>query len=253
MDINVIWWFGTILEATLFLRAVSTGLLGKYPLFYFYVGCVLATDLFRMCWFTFAPKYYSNLYWYTELFTIIASYAVLLEIFRKSLKDNPGVARLAHTLLLITFVLALSYAAADLLHGGLTALPRATADLGRDLRYLEAGQLLAMLWIFGRYRISVGRNLMGLIAGYSLWVGLNVINLALLFLSGHESSIVLRKILPVTFVIASSIWCVTLWVAKSEPIQPMENDLERDYGVIAAKTRSILVRTSNRVVKLVQP
>jgi len=250
---NLIWWCAIALEAVLFLRAASTGLLGKYPLFYFYVGCVLATDLLRFCCFNFAPNYYPNFYWDTELFTIVASYAVILEIFRKSLKHNPGVARLAHTLLLIIFVLAFSYASADLLGGGLTALPRATAELGRDLRYLEAGQLLAMLWLFGRYRISVGRNLMGLIAGYSSWVGLNVINLAFLFLSGHESSIVLRKILPVTFVIALSIWCVTLWVAQSEPVRPMENDLERDYSLIAAKTRSILVRTTDRVVKLVQP
>lgn len=252
MGTNLIWWYAIALEATLFLRAVSTGLLRKYPLFYFYIACVLATELLRFCCFHFAPNHYPNFYWDTELFTIIASYAVSLEIFRYSLKHYPGVARLAQTLLLIIFVLALSYAAADFFHGGLTALPRAIAELGRDLRYLEAGQLLGMLWLFARYRISVGRNLMGLITGYSLWVGLNVINLAFLFVSGNESSIALRKILPVTFAISLSIWCVTLWAAKPEPVQPIENDLERDYCLIAAKTCSILMRTSDRVVKSVQ-
>jgi len=42
------------------------------------------------------------------------------------------------------------------LHGGFASLSRAIADLGRDLRYVEAAILLVMLWLLMRYRIPLG-------------------------------------------------------------------------------------------------
>jgi len=253
MGTNVIWWSAIALEVVVLFRGLRQALLKKYPLFYAYLGCVLLIEVLRFFCYRFTPSFYSAFYWHSELVTIVASYGVIFEIFRQALRHNPGVARLAQKFLLVLFVIALTFAASDLLYGGFTSMPRATADLGRYLRYLEGALLFLMLWLFGRYRISFGRNLLGLTVGYSFLVGLDVMNLALLSFPGNELLIVIRRLLPVTFVATLTIWCVTLWSPQPEPAQPVESELERDYGLLAARTQAILIRASSRVVRTIRP
>jgi hypothetical protein len=258
MTANLIWWSAIALEAVILLRASRTHLIRKYALFYSYIGLVLLADILRLCCYQFAPNLYSTFYWQTELATIVASYAVMLEIFRQSVRHNPGVARLTRNLLAIVFCLTLTYASLNLLQDGFTSgftssLPRATADMGRYFRYVEGALLLGMLWLFARYRIPFGRNLLGLTAGNAFWVGLNVLNLALWSLPGNGVSLLLRSLLPASYLVTLGIWCATLWSARPDPVQPAENEIERDYEVLAAKTRAILARTSNRLVRAMKP
>ncbi|HWO32842.1 MAG TPA: hypothetical protein VNO32_28935, partial [Candidatus Acidoferrum sp.] len=228
-------------------------LLKKYPLFYGYVGCVLLIEVLRLWCYKASPNFYPVFYWNTELVTIVASYAVIFEIFRQALRHNLGVARVSQKLLLVVFVIAFSYAATDLVHGGFASVARATADLGRYLLYVKGALLLVMLWLFGRYRISFGRNLLGLTVGYSLVVGLDVINLALLSFPGHGYSIGLRKLLPITYVITLIIWCASLWSVQPDPVQPAESVIDRDYGVLAAKTMAAFGHVSARGGRAFRP
>src|SRR5260370_17564403 len=253
MGTNLSWLSAVGLEAVVLCRGVKASLLGKYRFFYAYVGCVLLIELLRFSCYEFVPNFYQAFYWHTELVTIVMSYAIVFEIFRRSLRHNPAVARLAQTLLLVVLVLTSTYVATDLLHGGFASLPRATAELGRDLRYVEGALLLVMLWLFGRYRISFGRNLFGLTIGYSLLVGLDVINLAFLFLPGNEFSIGLRKLLPITYLVTLIIWSSTLFSSPPEPLAPAESAIDRDYALLAAKTRAALAHLSTRVGRTLRP
>jgi len=253
METNVIWWTGTSVTAIVLIRGALVGLLRKYPLFYAYISCVLLKEIVGLLSYQFARNFYEPFYWPSELATIVASYAVIIEIFRQSLRHSPGIARKAQKFLLAAFVLTLSYAATDLLHGQFASASRAIAELGRDLRYIEGALLLVMLWLFVRYRILLGRNLLGLIGGYSFWVGLNVMNLALWFLPGNGFSVFLRRLLPITYVGTLTIWCLALWSSQPEPAQSAENAIERDYELLAAKTRAALARTSERLVRVMKP
>lgn len=253
MDTNLIWLSAITLETTVLFRGLRGALLKKYPLFYAYIGCVLLIEVLRFCCYKVSPNFYPVFYWHTELVTIVASYAVIFEIFRQALRHNPGVARVAQKLLLVVFVIALTYAASDLLHGGFTSVPRATADLGRYLLYVKGALLVVMLWLFGRYRISFGRNLLGLTVGYSLLVGLDVMNLAFLSFPGNESSIGLRKLLPITYLITLVIWGASLWSAQPAPVQPAESAIDRDYRHLAAKTRVAFAHLTARGGRTFRP
>ena len=253
MDTNLIWLSVIALETAVLVRGLMAALLKKYPLFYAYMGCVLLIEVLRVGCYRVSPNFYPAFYWHTELVTIAASYAVIFEIFRQALRYNPGVARVSQRLLLIVFVIAISYAATDLLHGGFASMARATADLGRYLLYVKGALLLVMLWLFGRYRISFGRNLLGLTVGYSLVVGLDVINLALLSSPGHEASIGLKKLLPVTYLVTLIIWCASLWSSQPEPLPPPESAIDRDYALLAAKTRAALAHLSTRAGRTLRP
>ncbi|HET6929325.1 MAG TPA: hypothetical protein VFI45_03315 [Candidatus Acidoferrum sp.] len=241
------------LEATVIFRGLRAALQKRYPLFYAYVGCVFLIELLRVFCYKASPNFYPAFYWHTELVTIAASYAVILEIFRQALRHNPGVARVAQKLLLVVFVIAFTYSASDLLHGGFVSIARATADLGRYLLYVKGVLLVVMLWLFGRYRISFGRNLLGLTAGYSLVVGLDVMNLALLSLPGHESSIGLRKLLPITYLITLIIWSASLWSVQPDPVQLEENAIDRDYGLLVDKTMTAFAHLSEHGRRTFRP
>jgi len=253
MDTNLIWLSAIALETTVLFRGLRAALLKKYPLFYSYIGCVLLIELLRVCCYKVSPNFYPVFYWHTELVTIAASYAVIFEIFRQALRYNPGVARVAQELLLVVFVVAFTYAASDLLHGGFASAARATADLGRYLLYVKGVLLVVMLWLFGRYRISFGRNLLGLTAGYSLVVGLNVMNLALLSFPGHESSIGLKKLLPITYLLTLIIWCASLWSIQPDPAQPEVSAIDRDYDLLVAKTMAAFAHVSARGGRTFRP
>jgi hypothetical protein len=252
METNAIWWVGISLAAVVLIRGGLAGNFRKYPLFYSYIGSVLLNEIVALLCYQFARDFYGPLYWPTEMATIVASYAVMVEIFRQSLRHNPGIARKGLKLLLAAFALTVSYAATDLLHGFANAT-RAIAEAGRDLRYIEGGLLLLLLWLFVRYRILLGPNLLGLIIGYSFWVGINVINLTLVFLADNGLSALARRLEPITYVATLTIWCIALWACRPEPVQPTEGAIERDYDLLAAKTRSVLARTSDRLARVMRP
>jgi hypothetical protein len=254
MSTNLLWGAGIAVEIVVLFRGVYTALIRKYPWFYAYIGCILSTEILRFYCYQFAPSYYRTFFWNTELLTVAASYGVLIDVFRASLKGHAGMARLVQKSLLIVFVAAASYAATDLLHGGLASLPRAVAELGRDLRYIEGIVLLLMLWFFGRYRIAFGRNLLGILCGYSLWVGINVVGLALMFSDGKGFSLGMRNLfLPFTFLTSLLIWAVMLWSARPEQVRPASNELDHEYEFLAAKTRLLLARTSTRLLRTIRP
>ena len=178
---DVIWWSAIVLGATLLLRGMKTKLIRSYPLFYGYIGCVLAIDLLRFVCYRLNGDFYQRFYWYTECLGILASYAVILEIYKRSLKFRPGAARLAQTLLLSALFVTVAAVAANAYASGFRSWPRAVADLGCYLRYVEGGLLVVVLFLLGIYRIFLGPNLRGLLTGYGFMVGMDVMNLALLF------------------------------------------------------------------------
>ncbi len=227
---NFIWWTAITFEVVILLRCGLTGLVKKYPLFFSYIGCVLLTEIIGLLTNALAPKLYVLLYWPADLATILASYAVMVEIFRWSTRHKPGIRRLTQRTLLTVFAVTVAFAASNF-----------------------AGVLLLMLWLLLRYRIPLGRNLQGLLIGYSFWVGMNVVNLAFWFVPGNEFSILLRGLLPTTYLFTLVVWCVTLWSVYPEPVQPAETKIERDYELLAAKTQGVLARTSTRLLRIMRP
>jgi hypothetical protein len=249
----IIWLCGIALEVLVLFRGWKGSLLKKYPYFYAYIGCVFTDSVIRFFCYTLAPNLYRVFYWSTEPITIVAGYAVVLEIFRQGLRHSYAVSRVARKLLFVVLVVALTYAASDLVHGGFSSLPRATQDLGRSLQYIKGALLLVMIWFFARYRFSFGRNLLGLTAGYTLFVGFDVLTLAFLFLPSHPFSFVLKKLHSIIYVITLLIWCITLWSASPEPAEPPESVIDRDYDLLAAKTMAVFNQLSARGGRALRP
>ena len=251
MAANFLWWVCIILETMLLVRGISSELAKKYRLFYGYIVCILGGEVVRLVCYSFAPHRYGTVYWYTELATVIASYAVIIEILHQALQCYPALSRPVTRLLGIVFALTVSYACCDLLANGYVSLSRFAADLARDLRFVEGALFVVLLWFFGRHRLSLGRNLGGITIGSAIWIGANVIDLAFLSLRGQEFSAFLRELLPVTYLMALAVWCVSLWSAAATPASRLVRE-PGDHLAMAAITRTMVGGIVNRFVKVLR-
>ena len=249
VNADVIWSIDIALEAVILVRGLATRLISKYRLFHLYIATILLTDIIRLCCNQLAPAIYPQIFWCTESLTILASYAVVVEIFRQSLQYSPGVARFTRMLLSIVFVWTLTFAMLDLVYGDFHSVSRTIADGGRYFRYVEGALLLVILWMLSRYRIRLGRNLLGILAGNAFWVGISIVNFAFWSRPGAGTLFLWRVLRATSYAVTLAIWCAALWTQKTDRKQPPDDNIERDYRSLAKKTQEVLSRTSDRLIK----
>jgi len=250
---QVVWWATIALETLLLVRSAQQRLARKFPIFYFYLACVLSVDLLRFYCYKLQPSFYQKFYWYTEFLSVVIGYGVILEIYKRSLENHPGVARLAQKVLLLVLLVTLAEVVAATFSSPSGSWAYATAKLGRDLRYVEVTLWVVMLGVFSRYRIRAGRNLEGLILGYGFFIAISVVNLVFVFQPGNRFAPLARKLPSVAYLITLAIWCGTLWSSHPDPVPPAENQIERDYKVLVTQTRTTLARVITHLVRSVRP
>ncbi len=249
---QVVWWSSIVLEVLLLLRAGQQKLASKFPLFYTYIGVVLLVDLFRFYVYEVQPGYYAPCYWATEFLTAVVSYGVVLEIYKRSLISHPGVARLSQTVLYVVWILTLTYVAAGTLSAPHGSWISASAELGRDLRYVQAVLLVLILALFGHYQIPAGRNLRGLTWGYGFFVGSSIIDVAIRSQRGNGLSVVIRELHPLLYLSTLVIWSVALWSQRPEPQSQVQAEIDHDYRALAAQTKLLLERAFSYVVRSIR-
>jgi hypothetical protein len=249
MFTQAVWWAGIALQILLLVRAAQEKLAKKFPLFYSYLTWVLLVELLCFYIYQWQLAFYPQVYWPTEFLSVIVGYGVILEIYRRALINHPGVARLSQTVLLMLLFVTIAKVAADTFSSPLGSWTLATAELGRDLRYVQGALLIAILGLFGYYRIPAGRNLRGLIWGYGFFIGTGVINLAIRSQRGNEFSLLMQRLQPLIYLVALIIWSVALWSNQPEPRPDAGVEMERNYQALAAQTRMLLARAFAHVVR----
>src|SRR5260370_25826948 len=172
MTRHLIWWSGLSLEAIVLLRGVKGRLIIAYPLFYCYICTVLTIEILRFGCYSFKPGLYPNFYWYSEFVVILASYIVILEIYRRSFKYHPGVARLAQRLLVFALVMTVVGVAANTWIGGFRSWAIAVGLLDCDLPYVEGPLLAVFFFLLALFHNSFGPNLSGWFSRLCFFVGM---------------------------------------------------------------------------------
>jgi hypothetical protein len=241
---------GLASEALLLFRAVKGKTLGKFPLFWSYIVCVLAVDVARDVTYYAHPASYRTLYWVTQFLTLLVGYGILLEIVQKSLAHYAGAERVARVLVLGVFVVVFSYV---MFKSGTEPhwSPGATyVELERDLRAVQALVFIVILGVIYHYGITIGRNLKAICLGYGLYIGVSVLMLALRSYAPELIDTVGRTLLIYSSLVSLAIWIFGLWAYYPEPA-PQPTQFEADYDALALKTkgapswvRSYLERTA---------
>jgi hypothetical protein len=236
----VLWWVGIFLEAAILFRALRCRSIGRYPYFYAYVGCILVVDLTRYLVYTYDPPAFRNWYWSTQFLSVAIGYGVIIEILRQALARYLGAARFGGSILWTSFFSVLAYVTYKSATVTNWSAAATGAELERDLRTVQAFALAGILLLISHYRIEIGRNLKGMIAGYGAFIAVSVVNLAVQAYAGPPLRVVSRDLQSYSFFIPLVIWIAALWSYQPTPAAPPAGMLESDYASLSRWTKRAL-------------
>jgi len=248
---QLVWWACISLEAVLLLRSVPS-MFKRFPIFYCYIACVLLKDISAIPVYKTFPGTYASFYWTTTILTAILGYGVILEIYGRSLERFAGVARFVRIVLLGMLILVAARASLEFFGASPTPLASSAALLERDLRTLQAILLAALLAIFTFYRIPIGKNLRGIMLGYTLYIGVRVLELTAYTQLSKVDGVFVSKIEPVSYLICLGIWTGALWSRSPEPKMEVASNIGRDYDQLAELTRNKLLRARAYLTRTVR-
>ncbi|MGH9714211.1 MAG: hypothetical protein ACRD5M_13015 [Candidatus Acidiferrales bacterium] len=208
--------------------------------FYTYLFCIFLVDLARILVYTQHPAAYRNWYWSTQFLSIAAGYGVILEIVRQTLAPYKGAARFGSRVLWISFFAVLGYISYKSVSMTNWSASATGAELERDLRTVQAFVLAAILIVISYYGIEISRNLKGITLGYGAFIGLSIMNLAVIAYVGPPLEEVWRGLHLYVFFVPLVIWLVALWSYQASPSTAANTRLEADYESLVLRTKGLL-------------
>jgi hypothetical protein len=237
---EILRWTANSAIVLLLVRSTQGKFYRRYPTFYVYLGSVLIVSLLRFAVFTFRPSSYPAFYWYTQYFAATIGYAVILEIYSQAFKKYRGAVRIANGLLLCILAAVILTIIAGAVGGSGWSPGETMAALERDMRALQAALLFMIIALLAYYMVPTGRNLMGIVVGYTFYVATSVVSVGFGSLPGFGSRPGWRSVSPLAYLATLSIWCFTLWSYHPNPDLGPESKIERDYKLLSDQTKRIL-------------
>lgn len=236
-----VWVAGLVLEGLLLVRAILGDFLRKYPLFYLYLGWVLALSSVRLIIYLAEPAFYRPFYWYTQPLSVLVGCALVWEIYRQALGRYPGAARMARNVLFFFVLLVLSKILVNMWNGSVQWQAGTTAELERNMRTVQGILLIALILVLAHYAIPLGRNLKGMILGYGFFISTSVINLTFRVFLGDSFQKWWQYLQPIFYLAVLGVWCWALWFYQAAPLPATEPKIEGDYQLLATSTRKGLL------------
>jgi hypothetical protein len=251
MLILIIWWCGIALEAVLLFRGFRAKLFLRYPNFYIYVLSLFLTDSLLYLAYLAKLASYDKWSWYSSFLSLFLGCGILLEIFRHVLSQYPGVEKFARIVSFGIMGAVLCFAVIYPMFTPDASAARALfVRLQRDFLTVQAVLLFGVLQLVSYYRLSMGKNLKGMILGYGQAVGVTLIGLALRAYLGPRFHPALSLTFQLSYLAALAIWVVGLWSYCANPVPESKIQVDADYEDLAAKTRDMVGTAGTELVKV---
>lgn len=201
------------------------------PVFFSYLTYVIGGTGTMYAVLFLDRRAYPAAFWYYYLVTILVEFSVLVEISDHLFKTLPTLRRLGRA---VTIFISVSFALFYVIPSIIRPHNRQVALLDFTVR-ASATKLIvivALLFMCRQLGIKLGRNIGGLILGFSIYLGINVANYAA---AKAFDPAVYRNVLwlmgPVSTTLCVLVWAIALWNYAPEPI-PATVAL-RDSGNVA--------------------
>jgi hypothetical protein len=245
-----LWWLEQVLRFVLVVFLLRGKALSRYPVFFVYALWVMVDGIARMFVYAYRPQGYLQLYWYTEFVSVALGYALVWEIYKLTLRQYPGTFRMARGIVSALFVGALLLAFVNAFGDEASALIRSVVAFERNVRAIQAVLLICVLTLSWYYAISFRRNLGGLILGYSLLTGMNVITLTLRNALGASFQMWWQLLQQSIDVIALIVWVAAFFVLAPE--LRAETPADAQYTILADRTSHALSRAWQSIFRTFQ-
>lgn len=206
-----------ILGGTLVLRARANGVFRAFPLFYSYIVYAFLATLAMYVIYWVSPQKYSHAFWINYLINTLAEFAVLVEISDHIFKPFALLRQLGRaTTVLITAFLGILYILPTIISSSRLSL----ALLGFVLRAsVTKAIILGVLFYLARhYGSELGRNVAGLMIGFSIYVATTV---AIMASAQAFGSAIFARLFwfmePLAYGLCLLVWTISLWELATVP------------------------------------
>jgi len=202
---------GLVLEAALVVRAKQEQFLSQFPLFYSYIIYVFCRSVFAFVTYLAWPQYHANVFWFHFMITVVAEFAVLLEISNHIFNPYPAIRQLGQVL---TICVGGVFSALYILPPLLETQPSSIAIvvLIKRSSLTKAFIVFVLLAVARYFRLAVGRNITGIMLGFILYLGTNIANFSLLQSQGGELyGPTFKTVGPLSYALALIVWTIAMW------------------------------------------
>jgi hypothetical protein len=239
MAASLLWVAGIALESVILFRFLKLRLYAHYPFFFAYLAVVWSWEIALWPIYQFHYASYPQFFWADEFLNLLAGFGVLFEIVRKSSQKYPGARTFATVVLTGMFAILCGYFVFRLLPSSGSA-SETFSGLERDFRAVQALTLCGVLVVISYYRIDVGRNLRGIIAGLGLYVGSTIFSDTLRDYMGTAFDTGWKIIEPYTYLVSLLIWAVALRSYAPAAAPEMPPEIDEGYEAFAKQTQHAL-------------
>ena len=214
-------------------RGAENTLFRHFPLFFSYLIFNFSGSacLFLIYWRF--PQIYPSAYWIYYLVSVLVEFTVLVEISDHIFRAYPAIRTLGRGLtILISTVLGLFYVLPPIMWSS----RRSLALLGFSLRAYETKAIILVVLFFvaRHYESHLGRNVGGLMIGFSVYVALNIALMASArFFGPAVYSHTLWVMEPVSSLLCMAVWSVSLWNFAPIPITAAPSGSQVDSELLA--------------------
>ena len=229
-------------------RGAENGAFKLFPLFFSYVIYIFLGSLSLYLIYWRAPQRYPSAYWIYYLISILVEFTVLVEISDQIFRAYPAIRRLGRGL---TLLISAGFGIFYILPTIVWSPGRSPALLGFSLRAFETKAIIltVLFYVARHFRSILGRNVGGLMLGFSIYMALNI---ALMASAKFFGSAIYAQTLwvmePVSFFLCMSVWTLSLWNVASLPtLGTLSNTAGSDAGIVALE----LVRFNSEISKIV--
>lgn len=196
---------------TLLIRAVRGGVLSRFPLFYSYIFYMLLSSAAMMTVYTAAPSYYAKAAWFRFLLSLVAEFAVLIEISDQIFKPYPAIRQLGRLLTVgVGVVFSSVYIAPALLRASPSDI--AFLSIAQEMALTKAVIILVLLLAARYFRLPLGRNASGMMLGFALYLTVSIVTFTA---AGYYGKALFGNILPIllpwSYDVCLLVWVVALW------------------------------------------
>jgi hypothetical protein len=247
----VVSYSSLLLQLGILLRGCRRESLTGYSYFYAYVFSTFVGTIIALVLWKVAAASYQKSYWILQFSTLFIGCGIVLEIFRHVLSAYRGAEKFAMAVGLFTFGAIFCFALVYRLV--VTSPGTMLLELERNVRTVQAILLFGILAVISYYRIPLGKNIKGIIAGYGLYIVTSLSALAIRAYTGPRFNHSWNVIQPLSFDVSLTMWLIALWSFHPNPTPDPTIPLEDDYEALAARTRRTLASMRSHLTRTARP
>lgn len=234
----------------LLVRAVRGRFVARFQLFYSYLAFVFVWTAIAWAVSFLRPESYRSLYWANFTLMLLVEFAVILEISDHIFVPYPAIRKLGRVIVgTVSLVFLFLYVIPCFLQTQPST--KLFLSFARGASLTKVVIVTLILLTARRYLLPLGRNISGMMFGFSIYLSVSVANFAAAGEFGTVYASFLRVLFPLSYTLCLLVWTVALWryepaVAEGRTLQGEGETIGEPLGFYLGRFNTVLTRFLRR-------